>query len=78
MLCGAREKKVAQHKRRIIMAKELLIKQFIAGSCYSYILNSKNEALIIDPHISLEEEYTVKAYPEKYSAIADKEVAEKK
>ena len=34
-----------------------MIKQFIAGSCYSYILSSENEALIIDPHISLPGEY---------------------
>jgi glyoxylase-like metal-dependent hydrolase (beta-lactamase superfamily II)/rhodanese-related sulfurtransferase len=34
-----------------------MIKQFIAGSCYSYVLSSKNEALIIDPHISLVETY---------------------
>jgi glyoxylase-like metal-dependent hydrolase (beta-lactamase superfamily II)/rhodanese-related sulfurtransferase len=34
-----------------------MIKQFIAGSCYSYILSSKDEALIIDPHISLLDEY---------------------
>jgi glyoxylase-like metal-dependent hydrolase (beta-lactamase superfamily II)/rhodanese-related sulfurtransferase len=34
-----------------------MVKQFIAGSCYSYILSSANEALIIDPHISLPEEY---------------------
>jgi glyoxylase-like metal-dependent hydrolase (beta-lactamase superfamily II)/rhodanese-related sulfurtransferase len=34
-----------------------MIKQFIAGSCYSYILSSNNEALIIDPHISLVETY---------------------
>ena len=32
-------------------------KQFIAGSCYSYILSSKNETLIIDSHISLLDEY---------------------
>jgi glyoxylase-like metal-dependent hydrolase (beta-lactamase superfamily II)/rhodanese-related sulfurtransferase len=34
-----------------------MIKQFIAGSCYSYILSSENEALIIDPHISLPDKY---------------------
>ncbi|MHC4740141.1 MAG: MBL fold metallo-hydrolase, partial [Planctomycetota bacterium] len=34
-----------------------MIRQFIAGSCYSYILSSKDEALIIDPHISLLEVY---------------------
>lgn len=34
-----------------------MIKQFIAGSCYSYILSSANQALIIDPHISLPQEY---------------------
>ena len=34
-----------------------MIKQFIAGSCYSYILSSGNEALLIDPHISLPGEY---------------------
>ncbi|MBF0385463.1 MAG: MBL fold metallo-hydrolase [Candidatus Omnitrophica bacterium] len=32
-------------------------KQFAAGSCFSYILSSDTEALIIDPHISLLEEY---------------------
>ena len=34
-----------------------MVKQFIAGSCYSYVLSSNNEALVIDPHISLVEEY---------------------
>jgi glyoxylase-like metal-dependent hydrolase (beta-lactamase superfamily II)/rhodanese-related sulfurtransferase len=34
-----------------------MIKQFVAGSCYSYILSSNNEALVIDPHISLVETY---------------------
>ncbi|UCG34719.1 MAG: MBL fold metallo-hydrolase [Candidatus Omnitrophota bacterium] len=34
------------------------LKQFMAGSCYSYILSSNSQALIIDPHISLLEEYT--------------------
>lgn len=34
------------------------VKQFIAGSCYSYILSSEGEALIVDPHISLKEEYS--------------------
>jgi glyoxylase-like metal-dependent hydrolase (beta-lactamase superfamily II)/rhodanese-related sulfurtransferase len=34
-----------------------MIKQFIAGSCYSYIMSAENEALIIDPHISLPEGY---------------------
>ena len=35
-----------------------MVKQFIAGSCYSYILSSKEEALVIDPHISLLDEYS--------------------
>lgn len=39
------------------MDRNLKVKQFIAGSCYSYILNSNSEALIIDAHISLLEEY---------------------
>ncbi len=34
-----------------------MVKQFIAGSCYSYILSSKGEALIIDPHVSLVDDY---------------------
>jgi glyoxylase-like metal-dependent hydrolase (beta-lactamase superfamily II)/rhodanese-related sulfurtransferase len=34
-----------------------MVKQFAAGSCYSYIVSSKNDSLIIDPHISLVEEY---------------------
>ncbi|MFA6186059.1 MAG: MBL fold metallo-hydrolase [Phycisphaerae bacterium] len=44
-----------------------MVKQFIAGSCYSYILSSANEALIIDPHISLPQEY--KKYLTKNSLI---------
>lgn len=32
-------------------------KHFAAGSCFSYILSSDLQALIIDPHISLLEEY---------------------
>lgn len=39
------------------MSKYFSVKQFAAGSCYSYILNSQNEALVVDPHISLQEEY---------------------
>jgi len=39
------------------MAKDFTMKQFIAGSCYSYVLSSQAEAIIIDPHISLEKEY---------------------
>jgi glyoxylase-like metal-dependent hydrolase (beta-lactamase superfamily II)/rhodanese-related sulfurtransferase len=38
------------------MAKHF--KQFIAGSCYSYVLSTDSETLIIDPHISLLVEYT--------------------
>jgi glyoxylase-like metal-dependent hydrolase (beta-lactamase superfamily II) len=34
-----------------------MVKQFIAGSCYSYILSSEGEALIIDPHISMADDY---------------------
>lgn len=34
-----------------------MVKQFVAGSCYSYIMSSKNDSLIIDPHISLVDEY---------------------
>lgn len=40
------------------MATDFKSKQLVAGSCYSYILSSNSEALIIDPHISLLEEYT--------------------
>lgn len=32
-------------------------RQFAAGSCYSYILSSQGEAMVIDPHISLLREY---------------------
>lgn len=40
------------------MSKEFMLKQFIAGSCYSYILSSQSEALVIDAHINLLKEYT--------------------
>ena len=39
------------------MNNNIIVKQFISGSCYSYILSSQKEALIIDPHISLKDEY---------------------
>ncbi len=34
-----------------------MVKQFIAGSCYSYVLSSNEQAMVIDPHISLVDEY---------------------
>ncbi|MFH1441277.1 MAG: MBL fold metallo-hydrolase [Candidatus Omnitrophota bacterium] len=40
------------------MAKDFMLKQFAAGSCYSYLLSSDSQAMVIDPHISLLEEYT--------------------
>jgi glyoxylase-like metal-dependent hydrolase (beta-lactamase superfamily II)/rhodanese-related sulfurtransferase len=49
------------------MSKNLTVKQFIAGSCNSYILSSKFEALLIDPHISLKEEY--KNYLKRYRLV---------
>ncbi|MDD5128959.1 MAG: MBL fold metallo-hydrolase, partial [Candidatus Omnitrophica bacterium] len=39
------------------MSNKLTVKQFISGSCYSYILNARTAALIIDPHISLRQVY---------------------
>ncbi|MCK9614090.1 MAG: rhodanese-like domain-containing protein [Candidatus Omnitrophica bacterium] len=39
------------------MAKRFFVKQFTAGSCYSYIISSIGEALVIDPHISLLKNY---------------------
>lgn len=45
------------------MKKIFLVKQFAAGSCYSYILSSQGEALVIDPHISLLADY--RAYLKK-------------
>ena len=45
------------------MTKDFRMKQFAAGSCYSYILSSAGDAMAIDPHISLLKEYG--AYLEK-------------
>lgn len=42
-----------------------MIKQFAAGSCYSYIVSSGSEAIVIDPHISLFDSYT--SYLKKYN-----------
>jgi glyoxylase-like metal-dependent hydrolase (beta-lactamase superfamily II)/rhodanese-related sulfurtransferase len=39
------------------MNKHFNAKQFSAGSCYSYILSSNGVSLVIDPHISLKNEY---------------------
>jgi len=40
------------------MDRPFNVKQFAAGSCYSYILSSRSEALVVDPHISLHREYS--------------------
>ncbi len=40
------------------MNKNFMMKQFVAGSCYSYILSSSGDAVVIDGHISLLEEYS--------------------
>jgi len=47
--------------------EKLKVKQFAAGSCFSYILSSGREALVIDPHISLLEEYAGYLAKEKLS-----------
>lgn len=39
------------------MDNNFTLKQFISASCYSYILSSGKEALVVDPHISLKDEY---------------------
>lgn len=39
------------------MKGKATIKQFSAGSCYSYVIGSRGEAVVVDPHISLLEEY---------------------
>jgi glyoxylase-like metal-dependent hydrolase (beta-lactamase superfamily II)/rhodanese-related sulfurtransferase len=43
----------------------LIVKQFISGSCYSYILSSRTATLIIDPHISLRQEYRKYLYKKR-------------
>jgi glyoxylase-like metal-dependent hydrolase (beta-lactamase superfamily II) len=42
-----------------------MIRQFAAGSCYSYIISSGKEAIVVDPHISLFDSYT--AHLKKYN-----------
>ncbi|MCX5678576.1 MAG: MBL fold metallo-hydrolase [Candidatus Omnitrophica bacterium] len=50
--------RVEHNKAGVKAVKKIFnVKQFIAGSCYSYILSSQGEALIIDAHISLGDEY---------------------
>lgn len=39
------------------MAEKISVKQFSAGSCFSYVLYSGNDAIIVDPHISLLDAY---------------------
>ncbi len=39
------------------MNSDFKLKQFAAGSCLSYILHSQSDALVIDPHISLQKQY---------------------
>lgn len=47
-----------------------MLKQFIAGSCYSYILGSQNEAIVVDPHISLLEEYEIFLHKNQFTLKA--------
>lgn len=40
------------------MAAKYQVKQFAAGSCFSYIVSAGGEAVVIDPHISLLADYS--------------------
>ena len=42
------------------MQKKYNVSSFIAGNCYSYLITDSKKALIIDPHISLVEQYAKK------------------
>ncbi|HPQ81869.1 MAG TPA: MBL fold metallo-hydrolase, partial [bacterium] len=55
------------------MGSDFRIKRFAAGSCCSYVLSSGGEAIVVDPHISLLEEYEVYLGRKKLSlnAIVD-------
>lgn len=39
------------------MRKKFSVKQFVAGNCYSYILSSGSECIIVDPHITMMARY---------------------
>nr|HPM42108.1 MBL fold metallo-hydrolase [bacterium] len=46
------------------------IRRFAAGSCCSYVVNSGGEAIVVDPHISLLDEYERYLGKKKFSLLA--------
>ena len=51
------------------MKNEYTIISFVAGNCYSYLITDSAQALIIDPHISLVEQYTKKLAKKRLSLV---------
>jgi glyoxylase-like metal-dependent hydrolase (beta-lactamase superfamily II) len=51
------------------MAKNTGIISFTAGNCYSYFITDSQQAILVDPHISLVEEYSRKLIKKKLSLV---------
>ena len=51
------------------MAKNNSVISFVAGNCYSYFITNNQQAILVDPHISLVEEYSKKLTKKSLSLI---------
>jgi glyoxylase-like metal-dependent hydrolase (beta-lactamase superfamily II)/rhodanese-related sulfurtransferase len=51
------------------MAKNNSVISFTAGSCYSYLITDSQQAILVDPHISLVEEYSKKLIKKGLSLV---------
>jgi glyoxylase-like metal-dependent hydrolase (beta-lactamase superfamily II)/rhodanese-related sulfurtransferase len=51
------------------MAKNTSVLSFIVGNCYSYLITDSQQAILVDPHISLVEQYSKKLIRKKLSLV---------
>lgn len=51
------------------MAKDTSVISFTAGNCYSYFITDSQRAILVDPHISLVEEYSKKLIKKGLSLV---------
>jgi glyoxylase-like metal-dependent hydrolase (beta-lactamase superfamily II) len=51
------------------MAKNNSVISFTAGNCYSYFITDNQQAILVDPHISLVEKYSKKLIKKRLSLV---------
>ncbi len=51
------------------MAKNTDVISFTTGNCYSYFITDSKQVILVDPHISLVEEYSKKLIKKGFSLV---------